>query len=1117
MTQRTDEIRRAIAVFDCVCDLPRDKRPEALDAHCNGNEALRAQVERMLAADENEDAALADSRKGAGAVILSHELAESESVADVPQQIGRYKVVRQIGRGGMGVVYEAEQENPSRTVALKILPPGFGSPAVLRRFQREANALGRMRHPGITQIFEAGVAESESATGIRLRQPFIAMELVPGVPIDDYVQENALSINEKLQLFAMVCDAIQHAHDNGVVHRDLKPNNILVERDGQPKVLDFGVSRETHAEPFAASLQTHAGQIVGTIPFMSPEQVQGDPDAVDERTDVYSLGVVLYDLLSGRMPHDLKNRSIPEAIRVIQEDEPSRLSSMDRAFRGDIDTILYKALEKNKERRYASPAAIAADIRRYLAHEPLQARPVSSLYQLRKFTRRNKTLVIGVIATVVASLIGAVVATVFGIRANHNARLASEREANARKASYRASISAAAAALRENDIATAELHLLAAPESLRNWDWDHLSSRMDQSLRAASFAPQSDQYGNEIYARGFVHVWFDSDSRHIHLARLNPISKAVDVLTWKTASLERLNAWSEDNVRWFAPDFDGDRLVVASNQDQVSIRNSTTGKEIRHFDLRPNATAMPPSTQQVAEKSIEGWTSPLHGLPENNVSRTRMVFSQDGRRYVGWNNEHTWLFNNDDSDEPVILEQPPEGVSNAVFTPDGRYLVITGYDRRITLFDIAHNGDRKWLNLDAHRDAILALAISPDGSTIVTGGEDRLLKTWDTESGRLLSTMVGHRNPIYAVAFDHDGKNLVSASADRIFVWSTESPEHLSVMRGHKWIVSAMGISPDGSMLVSSGKEILVWDVQTSFPIARLSTAQEAKVHTVSFSPDGRRLLVNSVVFDMRSGEKIARLDSDLDEGLEFVSTGRFIVGNTQLRDADSYAVLSEHPWLSRWSIEPNGRMIASAKYGTSILSVFKFDSFELIREWNLPVVSATLLLDNNRTLAVAMRNYGISLYDVESGDETHTLRGHSDIVTCIAKMPERDILLSGSQDRTVRLWDLNTMAELIDLRGHLDTVHALAITSDGRTIFSASGDYTIRRWGVEPLRDLLAAREDYRERTAELTPQIDALFNEHSDPATVADQIEMNNSLSKRDRQIAHQIILRRAIDNRQ
>lgn len=1117
MTQSADEIRRAISIFDLVCDLPPDKRPEALDAHCDGNAALREQVRRMLAAEDDEHAALADSRKGAGAIILSHELAESASVADLPQQIGRYNIIRQIGRGGMGVVYEAEQENPSRTVALKILPPGFGSPAVLRRFQREANVLGRMRHPGITQIFEAGVAELASATGIKMRQPFIAMELVPGLPIDKYVRENDLSVNEKLRLFAMVCDAIQHAHNNGVIHRDLKPNNILVEPDGQPKVLDFGVSRVTHAESLAVSLQTHTGQIVGTIPYMSPEQVQGHPDSVDERTDVYSLGVVLYELLSGRLPHDLRNRSIPDAIRVIQEDEPSRLSSLDRAFRGDIDTILCKSMEKEKDRRYASAAAIAADIRRYLAYEPLQARPVSSLYQLRKFTRRNKTLVLGIVMTMAACLIGAVVATIFGIRANHNARLASEREANARKASYRASISAAAAALRENDIATAERHLLAAPESLRNWDWDHLNSRLDQSLRAASFAPQRDPYGNAIYARGFVHAWFDSDSRHIHLARLNPISKAVDVLTWNTVSMEKVNAWSEDDVRWFAPDHDGDRLVVNSKQDRVSIRNSATGMEIRHFDLRPNATGMPRSTQQVSEKSIEGWKSPLHGLPQNNVSFTRMVFSHDGRLYVGWNSEHTWLFNNDESDQPIILEQPPEGVSNAIFTPDGRYLVTTGYDRRITLFDIVHNGDRKWLNLDAHRDAILALAISPDGSTIVTGGEDRLLKTWDTKSGRLLSTMVGHRNPIYAVAFDHDGKSLVSASADRIFVWSTESPEHLSVMKGHKWIVSAMGISPDGSMLLSSGKEILVWDVQTSFPIARLSSAQEAKVHTVSFSPDGHRLLVNSVVFDMRSGEEIARLDSDLDEGLEFVSTGRFIVGNRQLRDADSYAVLSEHPWLSRWSIEPNGRMIASAKYGTSTLSLLELDSFKLIREWNLPVVSATLLLDNNRTLAVAMRNYGISLYDVASGDETHTLRGHSDIVTCIAKMPERNILLSGSQDRTVRLWDLDTTAELIELRGHLDTIHALAVTSDGRTIFSASGDYTIRRWGVEPLRDLLAAREEYRNRSEALTPRIDALFAEYGDPTMVADQIDKFDSLSIRDLQIAHQIILKRAIDDRQ
>ncbi len=328
---------------------------------------------------------------------------------------GRYVIVATIGRGGMGVVYRARQDKPGREVALKLIRPGWMSASLLRRFEFEAELLGRLKHPGIAQVYEAGV---DDATGT----PYFAMELVEGVPLTEYANQRGLSLRRRLDLFARVCDAVQHAHARGVIHRDLKPGNILVADVGdppepQPKVLDFGVARATDADIAATTVETAVGALVGTVPYMSPEQVGGDPGELDTRSDVYALGVVLYELLAGRLPYRLERKLIHEAVRIISEDEPTRLSSIDRVFRGDVETIVGKSLEKEKERRYQTAAELGTDIRRYLRDEPIAARPPSAAYQLRKFARRNKALVGGVCATFAVLVLGIVGTSSFALRA----------------------------------------------------------------------------------------------------------------------------------------------------------------------------------------------------------------------------------------------------------------------------------------------------------------------------------------------------------------------------------------------------------------------------------------------------------------------------------------------------------------------------------------------------------------------------------------------------------------------------------------------------------------------------------------------------------------------------
>jgi tetratricopeptide (TPR) repeat protein/predicted Ser/Thr protein kinase len=387
-----------MSLFLEAIELEPARRARWMEDACGGDEGLRRMVEEMIAAD------------GEQGVLDTPAVAALEVDEPSPERVGPFRILGVLGRGGMGVVYEAEQDTPRRRVAVKLLRPGTLSRSLTARFRYEAELLGRLQHPGIAQVYAAGAEESEG-----ISRPWIAMELVRGVRLDEHAR--GLTLPERLELLARVADAVHHAHQRGVIHRDLKCANVLVEPTGEPKVLDFGVARAEGAD-LRASLRTIPGQIVGTLQTMSPEQAMASAD-LDARTDVYSLGVMAYELLAGRSPLELEDLPLHAALQRVIRDEPPLLGTLDRTLAGDVQVVVAKALEKDRERRYASAAAFAADLRRIQAREPVEARPPSSVYLLSKLARRHLGLAVGGGLAALAALVGL---TAFALQARATAR-----------------------------------------------------------------------------------------------------------------------------------------------------------------------------------------------------------------------------------------------------------------------------------------------------------------------------------------------------------------------------------------------------------------------------------------------------------------------------------------------------------------------------------------------------------------------------------------------------------------------------------------------------------------------------------------------------------------------
>ncbi|HLJ97721.1 MAG TPA: serine/threonine-protein kinase, partial [Gemmataceae bacterium] len=596
------------------------ERAAFLDQVCAADPALRQRLERLLQRYQNPGRFM----ERPASVLIGR--GDEPSVGEYPGTvIGPYKLLEQIGEGGFGIVFMAEQQQPvRRKVALKVLKPGMDTRQVIARFEAERQALALMDHPNIARVLDAGATDSS--------RPYFVMELVRGIPITDFCDQNQLPVSERLELFVAVCQAVQHAHQKGIMHRDLKPSNVLVTlHDGKPlvKVIDFGIAKALGQERLTdKTLCTGFAQMLGTPLYMSPEQAQMSGQDTDTRTDIYSLGVLLYELLTGTTPFDkerLKEASYDELRRIIREEEPAkpstRISTLGQAattvfanrkseprrlsqmFRRELDWIVMKALEKDRNRRYETTSAFAADVERYLHDEPVQACPPSVVYRFRKFARRNKgaLMTTSVVAfAVLLAVAGLGASTVQVWRANNELSGSLERE---HQNSYYQRIALAEREWSANNLGRVEQLLEECPADLRGWEWHYL-----KRLRHQTLSPLGHEHTLQC-------VVFSPNGQCLASGSRDGVIKVWDA---HTGQLLRTFRAGQNMIRGVAFSPDDARLAAACSDGRVKIWDVRADKELLDWKAHPSPgrnVVFSPDGQRLASSSISyGWEGePAYG------------------------------------------------------------------------------------------------------------------------------------------------------------------------------------------------------------------------------------------------------------------------------------------------------------------------------------------------------------------------------------------------------------------------------------------------------------------------------------------------------------------------